>query len=250
MVRETKERRRTFSLVDDLGRMATKLDEIGDVSTVIIDPVSAYLGLRLDTHSNAQVRSVLAPLAELAARYDVAIIIVSHLRKANEGDPTSQVTGSGAFVAAVRAAYYVLRDKKDRERRLLLPVKNNLAPDQTGFAYRVIGWRLEISGLEISTSRIEWDPDPVLITIDEALAAGPKGRPRKRESAEVWLREMLANGPLPVTKLKAEAKAAGFSWRTVEHAHDDLRVKATRIGEPGKHGGGEWQWALPAEDAA
>ena len=98
-------------------------------------------------------RAALAPLAELAAKRDVAVVAVSHLRKSSAGDAILQVSGSLAFVAAVRAAFVVTGDKNDDTRRLLLPLKNNIGNDRTGYAYCIEP--VSLPG-EIETSRIAW----------------------------------------------------------------------------------------------
>src|SRR5262249_46509593 len=49
-----------FSLQADLDALGAKIKELGDVSIVMLDPITAYLGEKLDTHKTAAVRSVLA----------------------------------------------------------------------------------------------------------------------------------------------------------------------------------------------
>lgn len=156
---------RSFNLQGDLDRLAALLECIGDVALVVIDPISAYLG-GTDSHKNAEVRAVLAPLAELAARHCVAVICVSHLNKAGGNEAVMRVTGSLGFVAAARAAYIVARDKDDPHRRLFLPIKNNIGNDQAGLAFKVESFELDD---DIQTSRVMWDAEPVTVTADEAM---------------------------------------------------------------------------------
>ena len=158
--------RRAFSLADDLSRLGVVLAQLGDVALVVIDPITAYLG-ETDSHKAADVRAVLAPLGELAAKHGAAVIAVSHLRKSGAGEAMLQVTGSLAFVAAARAAYIIAKDQDDPSRRLMLPVKNNLGDDQTGYAFRIEATRLPS---HIDTSRIAWEVERVTVTADEALA--------------------------------------------------------------------------------
>jgi RecA-family ATPase len=87
-----RETRRGFSVVDDLPRLAMALSEIGDAALVVIDPITAYLGAT-DSHRNAEVRAALAPLAELAAQYRVAVLAISHLRKSPDGEAILRVSG-------------------------------------------------------------------------------------------------------------------------------------------------------------
>lgn len=234
-----------FSLQEDLGRLAAKLDQLGDVSLIAIDPITAYLG-SIDSHRNAEVRSVLSPVAELAARYQAAVLAVSHLRKSIEGDAILRVSGSLGIVAAARAVYLVMADPAGGERRLLLPAKNNLGTDRTGYGFQVVPHYLPGPG--IATSRIEWADEAVTITADEALgAAATAGRPdNSRKEAAKWLFEMLADGPVAVSTLQAEAKGAGISWRTIERARADMPIAAGKVGfEDGK-----WHWSLTKDGQA
>jgi putative DNA primase/helicase len=162
-----RETRRGFSVMDDLPLLAAQLARIGDAALVVIDPITAYLGAT-DSHRNAEVRAALAPLAELAAQYRVAVLTISHLRKSLDGEAILRVSGSLAFVATARAAYIVTRDPGDMTRRLLLPAKNNLGDDRSGYAYRIEP--ATVTG-GIVTSRIVWAPDVVTVTVDEVMAA-------------------------------------------------------------------------------
>jgi putative DNA primase/helicase len=233
-----KPKRRSFSLVKDLDRLEAELRNIGDVVLVIIDPITAYLG-EIDSHRNAEVRSVLAPLADLAARHGVAVLAVSHLRKTVSGDAVLQVTGSLAFAAAARTVYIVARDPSDPARRLFLPAKNNVGEDRTGYAFRIEPVSLT-SGID--TCRIAWEPDVVTISADEALAGRQHGTSAgKLAAATRWLEDMLADRPVPQKLLEAEATKAGHGWATVRRAQRKVGITSTKTG----YGQG-WVWQLPA----
>jgi energy-coupling factor transporter ATP-binding protein EcfA2 len=193
--------RRGFCLADDLTRLDTTLQEIGEVMLVIIDPITAYLGA-VDSHRNAEVRAALAPVAELASQHATAVLAISHLRKSDTGDAVLRVIGSLAFAAAARAVYIVSGDPNDPARRLLLPAKNNIGEDRTGCAYRIEPATI---GRGIETCRIAWGLEAVTITADQALApcdragAAHGQRPApERTAAQAWLADMLAAGPVAV----------------------------------------------------
>jgi AAA domain len=231
-----RERKRGFSIGEDLPRLAAALREIEDVSLVIIDPITAYLG-DTDSHRNAEVRAVLAPLAELAAEYRAAILAISHLRKSSDGDAILRVSGSLAFVAAARAAYLVVRDPGNDRRRLFLPAKNNLGEDRTGYAYQIEA--ASLAG-EIKTSRIVWEPEAVTVTADEALSPRGTGAARpKLDAAMDWLGESLAQGPLSQVEVQAAAGTAGHAWATVRRAANEIGAEKTKDG----YGGG-WVWSF------
>jgi len=75
---------------------------------------------------------VLAPLGELAARYGVAVIAVTHLSKAGGGRAIYRASGSLALVAAARAAWSFSKDKADSAKRLMLIVKLNVGREGSG----------------------------------------------------------------------------------------------------------------------
>ncbi len=105
--------------------------KIGEVAMIVIDPISAFLG-GTDSRKNADIRALLHPLCKLAAGHEAAVVCVSHLNKTSGGEPLLRVTGSLAFVAAARSAWIVAKDRDDPNRRLFLPLKNNIGNDQTG----------------------------------------------------------------------------------------------------------------------
>lgn len=228
--------RRGFSLTNDLPRLAAKLAELRDVALVIIDPVTAYLG-DTDSHKAADVRAVLAPLGEVAARHGAAIVAVSHLRKSGAGEALLQVTGSLAFVAAARAAYIVAKDQADPARRLMLPAKNNLGDDQTGYAFRIES--VELPG-GIQTSRVAWEAELVTVTADEALAPAQATEERSAtDEAADWLRELLAAGPMKASDVQREARQAGIGDKPLRAARERLGIKPRK-----RAFAGGWEWGL------
>jgi len=216
----------------DLDTLTDALDSIEeegrDVRLVVLDPLSAYLD-GVDDVSNGDVRGLLRPLAELAARRGTAIIGVSHLRKGMSPVAIYRVTGSLAFTAAARAVYAVVRDPEDRARRLFLPVKCNLSPDLGGLAYR-----LE-SAEEVPF--LHWEAAPVEQEADTLLGEARGERRSELEEAAEWLREVLAEGPLPAVDLQRQAREAGIAWITVRRAK---RV----AGAASRRQGTAWVWAL------
>ena len=168
-VRDENQRRRGFSLQADLERLENEIRNRNDIRLIIIDPVSSYLG-QVDFHKNSDVRSVLEPLGEMAARMRVAIICNNHFSKGG-GSANSRVIGSVAFVNQARAAFIVTPDEEDETRMLLIPSKMNIAPIGHGLAYRIEGCQIQFDGSEIPTSRIMYESTPISISADQALAA-------------------------------------------------------------------------------
>jgi AAA domain len=246
--------RRSFNLQTDLDLLERAMRQVGDVRLVVIDPITSYLGKGVDSHKNAEVRSVLEPVAEMAARWQAAVIGVTHFSKGGGTSAINRFIGSIAFIAAARAAFVVTADpdSEDDARRLFLPVKNNLAAKGEGLSFRIEQHLLE-NGL--CPSVIEWGSDVVTQTADEILAATAEaGDSPRRTEAEDFLRSSLADGPRPTKGIQDEAKEAGISWRTICRAKRDMGIKAKAVATP--RVGGEdppinrWYWSLPDDSAA
>ncbi|HXI43536.1 MAG TPA: AAA family ATPase [Bryobacteraceae bacterium] len=240
---------RAFSLQDDVRALDSKLTELSDVAAVVIDPISAYLG-GADSHKNAEIRGLLVPLSELAARHNSAIIGVSHLTKAAGTQALMRVTGSLAFIAAARAGYLVTPDQQDKTRRFFLPLKNNLGPDATGLAFTIQGATVTSAAGPVATSLVEWESEPVSITADEAMQAEMPAQTSALDEAKDWLRQTLADGPMAAGELFDLAESEGIAKKTLERASKVLGVeKVKQAMDSG------WFWSLPpkvaksAEDA-
>jgi hypothetical protein len=242
--------RRAFSLEEDVQVLDATLSRLMNVAMVVIDPISAYLG-RTDSHKNAEVRALLAPVSELAARHNVAIVGVSHLSKATGSKGLMRVTGSLAFVAAARAAYLVAADPANPARRLFLPLKNNIGPDTTGLAFIIEATTVQSPAGELKTSRVAWESAAVTLTADEVLKAddATKTSPALSEAIE-WLRQILAKEPMSAREIYTCAEEDGIARKTLQRAADSLRVRKQKTSMKGG-----WTWSLPpkmansAEDA-
>jgi putative DNA primase/helicase len=216
------------------------------LALVIIDPVSSYLG-KTDSHKNAEVRAVLEPLSAMAERARIAVLSITHFSKAGAAMGSKALhrfIGSIAFVGAPRMAFAVIEDAEDKDRRLLLHAKNNLAAPPQGLGFRLCQTIVGEADKEIMASYVDWEREPIAITANEALAAevgfsgSDKGAPR--EEAKDFLRQMLSDGPADVATVNAQARALGITERTLKRARHDLGVKATK----GDFEGG-WQLSIP-----
>jgi putative DNA primase/helicase len=235
MVR-TGEQKRMFNLVSDLELLRRKIDEIGDVVMVIIDPMSAYLGVgKVDSYRTTDVRGVLSPLVELAAEKRVFMLGILHFNKQEEiTNAMLRISDGLAFAATARHCYVVVDDAENK-RRLLVKAKNNLAPDTKALGYLIGSPRVgkdDATGDNIYAPHIMWLPEHIEITATEAMEAesGRKREAPARETAEEFLRKMLANGPVLKADIEEAAKANLISEATLRRAKEELGVIAEKDG--------------------
>lgn len=228
-----------FDFITDIEELDKMLANNTNVTTVIIDPLSAYLG-NTNSHNNSDVRTVLTPIAKLAEKYNIAMICVSHLNKAGNGNAMSRVSGSIAFIAASRAAFIVVKDKEDAEKRLFIQIKNNLGNCKEGLMFHIEPASLENN---INTSRVKWLDETTTISADEALNTFPTVDDDKNSLAEAkdFLFDLLSQNSLTQQQIKKEAKDFGCAWRTVERAKKSLGIKSRKNGD-------KWEWYFPTQD--
>jgi hypothetical protein len=222
-----------FTLKGDLEALERALDQTPGCLQVVVDPISAYLG-DTDSHVNSDVRGVLAPLAELAERRNVAILAVSHLTKGDGAKAIYRTMGSVAFVAAARMVWLVSQDKQDRNRRLLTRAKGNIGVDIGGMAFSLM------AASERDIPMVAWEPGRIDTTSDEALAPDNDAGDAI-EDAKTWLTEALAAGPMEAQELIRQAKQNGISKRTLDRAGSHKSGIVTHKKSPF---GGPWMWQL------
>jgi putative DNA primase/helicase len=221
------------------------------VLLLTIDPITAFMGGKMDAHKATEVRDVLNPLKQLAERAKCAVSILTHPAKNASNKARDQFIGSQAFIALARIGHLVVEEvTKDGgiPRKLFTQAKNNIYARMPTLAYRfeqlTVG---EHDGNPVVASHVVWDKDSVPISADEAVAAaaGTTVRTPDKTEAETFIREALEAGPVKVRDLEKMAKEAGIGWATVKNAKDKCRVIVKRHGM-GKDG--YWTWELPKAD--
>ena len=219
-----------FCLKEDIVHLESAIEQTS-ASLVVIDPLTAYLG-GTNTIKDVDVRSVLSPLSELAARKCVAVLAVMHLNKDSKNHAIYRTAGSMAFVAQARSVLALSKDFEDNSRRVLFSIKNNLSRIPPAYAFTVS-----------EEGRIEWDPNPVDdFDIENAFTNPSPQESSKVEQAEGLLVEFLKDGPMPANCVFAEGMVRGLSASSIRRAQKRMGIKPFRRG--GIADEGEWLWSL------
>ena len=189
---------------------------------VILDPLQAYLGSKVDMHRANEVRPVFKNLATVAQRYDCAIVLIAHMNKSAGMKATYRMLGSVDITAAARSVLIVGRIKNNPTIRVMVHSKSSLAPEgepiafelnpETGFAF--IG--------------------KYHISVDELLDG--TNAVNKLDEAERFLFLLFANtDEIPQKKITAQAKARNIAKRTLDEAKKKLQIQSVKIGS-------QWFW--------
>ena len=123
--------------------------------------------------------------------------------------------------------------------RLMLPLKNNLAKDINGFAYRIEEKDIHKNNELIKTSFVTWEPNFITLTAEEVLSGQSRSSNRKI-AEDILIQELGGRGAIPCKQLYQKAEDQGISKKVLWSASKRLDVK---VDKEGFNGG--WLWQLP-----
>ncbi|MGH2359623.1 MAG: AAA family ATPase [bacterium] len=220
---------RLFDLSRDLAQLDQALNETR-AQLVVVDPLSAYLG-SIDSYKDADVRSVLAPLAALADAHAVAVLGIIHLTKQEQRRLLYRAAGSIAFVAAARTVLAIGADPEDEGRRLLFAIKSNLTALPPALAFR------------ITPQGLTWEPGPVAdVDPEEIFGYAPPPSAEERDTqahAAEFLHELLRHGPRLAEQVFKEGERHGFTRPQLQRARKAAQVHTRKLSFEGG-----WEWTL------
>jgi AAA domain len=220
-----------LTLPDDVARLeeaVTGLRAAGcPVGLLVIDPIGAFLTQSTDSHKDAHVRRALAPLAAMAERLDLAVIVVAHLTKDDSRRLISRVNGSGAFVNAARSVLGFVRDPDDQDGeqgrdRVLVHAASNWGKYAPSLAARVESRLVPVD--DGSTADVGYLDvlGETTVSVDDIQ----RGRDDDHESVEAAIIAELAGGQRPSLDVKeGVAKRLGCSMKTVERHAVKMRAR-------------------------
>ena len=229
-----------LSLPRDLNRLR-KLVVARGARLLIIDPLNAFLERGTDTYKDQDIRSVLAPVEQMAEETGVAVLIIAHLTKKEDSSVLYRVGGSIGFIGSARSVLAVGETGK-KNLRVLYSLKSNLAkkPQPLGYETRQVTrhrknaseWKGEE---KIVSSVIRWkgtvDYDPS----NRSAVSGDKAA----SEAENFLQQSLTDSGVSVEDLYAEAKRAGISRGQLNRMKTEMGLKITKGRD------GNWVWSMP-----
>lgn len=225
----------------DIETIREAVADVGDCKLLVIDPIGDFIP-GIDSNKDNEVRSLLTPLAALAEEQQLAVLMISHRKKASGDRADNMALGSVAFTAKARSVLHIMADPTDSrpngKRKLILPGKCNDADPPPGIAFEITP----------PDGKIEWYSEPTKLTASEVLRIayakhkanhGPDAEARLH--AETYLKAVLKDGPVWAKALIDEAKEAeGISQITLRRAQKRLGIVAYRPRVPGA-----WAWKLP-----
>ena len=208
-----------------IDRLENDIIRIGNVRLVVVDPIADFSG-GINANAADEVRSLLTPLIDMAARLGFALLIIGHLNKNQTMGAIYRAGGStSGWLGKCRAAFMIFRDADDQELRHIVALKANLAKvDPPQLEFRLSEGQLMA---KVSTD---------VVNLDEHL--NPKhGRPqRERLDAGEWLAKQFAkHDEIPALEIEENAKKAGISYSTLKKAKAEGGYSSKKVD-------GKWLW--------
>ena len=206
------------------GRLA-KLIEGARPVLAVLDPLQAFLGSEVDMHRANEIRPLMSYLASLAERTGTAIVLVGHMNKMQGSKAIYRGLGSIDLTAAARSVLLVAKDPDHPENRVILQIKNSLAPMAKPCAFT------------LKDGKFVWLGDYDIRT--EKLLSGEPSVQKVTavQTAEQFLKETFSGGgkTIPQSEILADAEDAGISETTLMRAKKALGLRSVK-----KHS--EWHW--------
>jgi hypothetical protein len=240
------EHNRQFLLNEDLYRLEYLVKKIGNVGLVTLDPITAYMGGKLDSHRATDVRAQLGPLKDFAERHNTAVSTITHPPKKTGQRAIDHFIASQAFIAACRVGHLSIPEMEEGEeprptgRILFTTVRHSASAPMPTLAYRKETVFVDNAG---NVPRVMWEGESN-ITADAAVAAAAGKKSSDQQlKVQAFLHEILKDGkPVLQKEIEAAAKAEGFTEKQLRTARERLGIHTNK--EEGKMGGG-WFWQLP-----
>ena len=229
MIRVIDETEKELSMTDD--RLEQAIIETG-ARLVILDPIQAYIGAKVDMHRANEIRPVLKHLGMIAEKYNCAIVLIGHMNKTAGSKSAYRGLGSIDIQATTRSVLLVVRLRDKPNIRIMAHDKSSLAPTGDAIGFEMI----EESGMICI--------GPYDITIDELLS-GNEGRGKKKlDIAENFIKEYFGSRKEIISNdILQEAARRGIKRNTLLSAKKKLGIASGK----GKTDDGisYWTWILP-----
>lgn len=200
---------------------------------LVVDPIQAFLGPKVDMHRANEVRPLLAGLGRLAEQYGCACLLIMHLSKATQSRALYRALGSIDFTAAARSVLLVGADPEAKDTRLLAQAKSSLAPQGPTLKFVLDAGQFLWAG--VSDLGVE-----DVAGRKPAQSEHVTARAYATTEAYEWLREQLQDGPRLAEEIQFAASARNIAEATLKRAKKRLYVLTRRKGE-------KWLWSLPRD---
>jgi len=243
LVRVTEER---WILPDNLAVLDQQLDtdrQTGQpIDMLVLDSISMHMR---NCRDNKAARQVMDELNDLAAKYDLAVVLIGHTTKGKGATVESTIAGSPYLQSRAKMIMVYGNEPGGTERKVL-------ACERFGYGAKPDALLFEIESSQIDglpgdfphlryLDTTDWTAEDVLRATQRSPRAGELAAEKvsRTQRALNWIREVLAEDTeMPAAEFEAQARADGafFSKNTFSAARQlaDVESRPPKAGEPGR----------------
>jgi hypothetical protein len=161
---------------------------------VVIDPIQAFIGGKVDLHRANETREALEGISKLAERYGFALLLVCQLNKASQSKAIYRVLGSIDIVAGARSV--LLAGPHPDGSHAVVHLKCSVGPKGPTLLYCIDHKGLHWTGTDRTTAA--------------ELLEGT-AQPRPKTNAQKLLADLLSAGPKSADEVFALASQNGIA---------------------------------------
>lgn len=215
-----------FPLTLSDGRIEQAMQELHP-ALLIFDPIQSYLGAETDMNQANKVRPIMDKLIDIAARYDCALVLISHMSKKTDLGALDRLLGSSDLRNAARSIIIIGSDPDDPETRILAHAKNSLG--QPG---RSLKYHIDRDFGVVFDGYSDLEADDIIPKGVKKSRDGRKEKPADTlEEAVNALSELIGeDGYCTTEQAETLRLASGYSERTMRRAKKELELETVRIG--------------------
>lgn len=233
MVAERNGQERSFRLDKDLLILREKLEACPGVRLIIIDPLSNYYGAK-SGNSEQEVRSVLMPLAKLAAEFNVSIVTVMHNSKTQGRSAMHKTIGAVGNAGVARMGWTFIRNPENPDEKLMLQMKENLGKFP-GVKYTTKTVNVSIRGKEVGVAGIQY-LGVSTASAENIIMLAEDFKEKSTQPAINFLTTVVLPGTIvDAAPLIEQAGAKGISINQLTRARATMGITSFKAGNT-------WKW--------
>ncbi len=211
-----------LELDKDLFILEQKINELKDVSLIVIDPITYFIGNVKDI--STEVANFLLSLSQLAKKYGFATALNKHLRKSASGakgviNAVNEVAGSGAWVNTPRKCWLITDHHEQKGLKVISNMKDNLTVGSDNcLAYKIVETKIIDNGNEITTTKLEWWDKLINMSATDAIDKETYEKSKGQQAVDHIYNYLIKFGKSRRESIEENAIKSGISKGTFNRA--------------------------------
>lgn len=190
---------------------------------MIFDPFQSYIGGDIDMNAPNKTGERVGHIVDLAAKYDVAIVIICHFNKNGKGDAITRVLGSTDIMGKCRSYMALGNVPGEEDIKFMSHEKSSLAKRGKTILFEI----------DVDKGGIVYLGENSL-SMDDYTAIRGKSRAKSApalESAKQFIIDNMPNGSRPAKELYELAKGCNIPERSLQRASEVIGIVHKRTND-------------------